>query len=361
MMEVTFYDREPETKEVLDTLRMKPRLITFIYGPINSGKTELITHLIEELSDDYVVFYINLRTKFLASYDDFIESLFEMEMETDRTVKKGKETLAELISSATKITGIPITREFIDYVFKDNKPKNAFSYMIKLFEEVKKSGKQPVIVLDELQKIGDVNVNGSLIYELFNFFIDLTKELHLCHVFAVTSDSLFIERVYSEAMLKGRCRYLLVDDFDYETTAAFLKGYGFTDEDVRVAWEYCGGKPVCLIELINSRNREEKAKEMFTFRIGELETRLKLVKELGDEIMIGSKRCDVHYEKLVSALKMFVSREEIGMNEVDEVSKRYLVKENILFVDPLTTMMKPQSRLDLSAIREVMRKLFTKV
>ena len=77
MMEVTFYDRERETKEIIDTLRMKPRLIT---------------HLIEELPDNYVVFYINLRTRFLAGYDDFIESLFEMD--TDRTVKKGKETLA---------------------------------------------------------------------------------------------------------------------------------------------------------------------------------------------------------------------------------------------------------------------------
>ncbi len=57
-------------------------------------------------------------------------------MKTDGAMRKGKKTLAELISSATNITGIPITREFIDYVFKDNKPKNAFSYMIKLFEEV---------------------------------------------------------------------------------------------------------------------------------------------------------------------------------------------------------------------------------
>ena len=353
MKRIEFHDRESETKEIRNILDAEPSLITFIYGPINSGKTALIAHLIEELSDDYVVFYINLRTKFLASYDDFIESLFEMEMETDKTVKKGKETLAELISSATKITGIPITKEFIDYVFKDNKPKNAFSYMLKLFEEVKKSGKQPVLILDELQKIGDAKVNGSLIYELFNFFIDLTKELHLCHVFAATSDSIFLERVYSEAMLKGRCRYLLVDDFDYEATAAFLKGYDITREDARVVWDYCGGKPICLVELINCENRAEKAKEMFTFRVGELETQLKLVKELGDEIMIGSKRCDVHYEKLVATLKMFVSREDIGMNEVDEVSKRYLVKENILFVDPLTAMMKPQSKLDLLAVREV--------
>jgi len=354
MMEVTFHDREQEAKEIMDTLRMKPRLITFIYGPINSGKTELITHLIEELSDDYVVFYINLRTKFLASYDDFIESLFEMEMETGGAMKKGKETLAELISSATKITGIPITKEFIDYVFKDNKPKNAFSYMIKLFEEVVHSGKQPVIVLDELQKIGDVNMNGSLIYELFNFFIDLTKELHLAHVFAITSDSLFLERVYSEAMLSGRCRYLMVDDFDYETTAAFLKSYGFTDEDVRVAWDYCGGKPVCLVELINCENRRGKVEEMLTLRTGELETMLKRVNELGSEMIIEDIKYRVSHEKLVEVLESFAACEAIGMNEVDEISKTFLVKKNVLFVDPLTKMIKPQSRLDLLAIRDVM-------
>ena len=91
------------------------------------------------------------------------------------------------------------------------------------------------------------------------------------------------------------------------------------------------------------------------FRTGELETRLKLVKELGDEITICGRRCDVHYENLVNALKMFVSRDEVGMNEVDEVSKRYLVKYNILFVDPLRKMMKPQSKLNLRAIREVVK------
>jgi AAA+ ATPase superfamily predicted ATPase len=278
MKRIEFHDREEEKQEIRDILGAEPSLITFVYGPINSGKTALITHLIEELSDDYIVFYINLRTKFLASYDDFIESLFEMEMETDKTVKKGKEALAELISSATKITGIPITREFIDYVFKDNKPKNAFSYMLKLFEEVKKSGKQPVLVLDELQKIGDVNVNGSLIYELFNFFIDLTKEQHLCHVFAVTSDSLFIERVYSEAMLEERCKYLLVDDFDYKQTMDFLEGYGWGAHEKEIAWHYVGGKPVSLVRLINEKISEKKIEEvagrMLKLRTGEVKQRI---------------------------------------------------------------------------------------
>ncbi|HIE31835.1 MAG TPA: ATP-binding protein, partial [Methanosarcinales archaeon] len=228
MRTIEFHNRENEMKEIRAILDSRPTLITFIYGPINSGKTELIGHMTSEMPDEYVVFYINLRTKFLASYDEFIESLFEMEMESEETKKKRKETLAELVSSVTKVAGIPITREFLDYVFKDKKPKNAFSYIIKLFEEVKASGKQPVLILDELQKIGDVNVNGPLIYELFNFFIDLTKEKHLAHVFVATSDSLFIEQIYNEAMLQGRCRYLLVDDFDEATTAAFLGGYGFT-------------------------------------------------------------------------------------------------------------------------------------
>ena len=57
------------------------------------------------------------------------------------------------------------------------------------------------------------------------------------------------------------------------------------------------------------------------------------------------------FDNQVTVLKTFVSRDEVGMNEVDEVSKRYLVKDNILFVDPLRKIMKPQSKLNLQAIR----------
>lgn len=49
-----------------------------------------------------------------------------------------------------------------------------------------------------------------------DFFVRLTKELHLAHVFVMTSDSISIERVYSEAMLDGRSDYVLIDDFEEE-------------------------------------------------------------------------------------------------------------------------------------------------
>ncbi|MCK4458676.1 MAG: ATP-binding protein, partial [Methanosarcinales archaeon] len=318
-----------------------------VYGPINSGKTDLITHTIEELPDEYVVFYINLRTKFLSSYDEFIESLFEMEMETEGALKKRKETLTELVSSVTKVAGIPITREFLDYVFKDKKPKNAFSYIIKLFEEVKNSGKQPVLILDELQKIGDVKVNGPLIYELFNFFIDLTKEKHLAHVFAMTSDSLFIEQIYSEAMLEGRCRYLLVDDFDYETTAAFLEKYGFTDEERAIAWEYCGGKPVCLVELVNAKiNGKDVESEAKKF----LKIRTSQILSIFDEISLG--KVEYSEKDIIEEFKNFEQEEILQYGRINK-EKIFLVERNVFFIDPTQRTIKPQSRLNLLAVREV--------
>ena len=356
MKSIEFHNREKETKEIRAILDSRPTLITFIYGPINSGKTELITHTIDELPEEYVVFYINLRTKFLASYDDFIESLFEMELETEGALRKRKETLAELVSSVTKVAGIPINKEFLDYVFKDKKPKNAFSYIIKLFEEVKNSGKQPVFILDEMQKIGDVKMNGSLIYELFNFFIDLTKELHLAHVFAISSDSLFIEEVHSEAMLEGRCRYLLVDDFEEATTAAFLEGHGFSEEEKAVAWEYCGGKPACLVELVTTeKNRKEKAEEMLGIRMGQIEGLIEDAREFGYKISYGEERIVLNEEHILKSLEEFGDRDYLKAGELSKSVKLGLIKANILFLDPVKQIVKPQSKLNLLAIREVMR------
>jgi len=343
MKKIKFHNREKEIKEIRSILHVEPSLITFIYGPINSGKTTLVSHLTEELPEAYAPFYINLRTKFLSSYDEFIESLFEMEMETEGVKRKKRETLAELVSSVTKVAGIPINKEFLDYVFKDNKPKNAFSYIIKLFEEVKATGKQPVLILDELQKIGDVKVNGFLIYELFNFFIDLTKEKHLAHVFVMTSDSLFIEQIYSEAMLEDRCRYLLVDDFDEETTTAFLEEYGFSDDEMVVAWKYCGGKPICLVELVNTEeDRKGKAEEMLKIRKGQIE-----------EIVYSLEARDREmFDAVMGTLSEFIEKDTVGYKYISDEIK-FLVGKNIIFADSVDKELRAQSKLNLIALRDV--------
>ncbi len=356
MERIEFHDREKEMKEFMDILNSEPSLITFVYGPINSGKTTLINHLIKQLPEEYTPVYINLRGRFITGYEDFLNVLFEID--ESGVINNAGEYATAILKDLKTLSGIPIPINLFEQIFeKKDKSKDMFRYIEHFFVEMS-AKRVPVMIIDELQVIGDMEINGHLIYKLFNFFVRLTKELHLAHVFVVTSDSLFIERVYSEAMLSERCKYLLVDDFDYETTTAFLDHYGFDMHETEIAWQYVGGKPVSLVRLINERRSgkriEDAAGGMLKLRTGEVKTRLKIVNELGAEIMIVNKRCDVHHEKLVSALKMFVTRDEVGADELDEVSKRYLVKENILFADPLSNTIKTQSMLNLLAIREAM-------
>ena len=69
--------------------------------------------------------------------------------------------------------------------------------------------------------------------------------------------------------------------------------------------------------------------EMLTLRTGELKTMLKIVNELGDEITIMGRRYSVNYDRLVDSLRKFADVDEIGLDELDEVSKRYLVRKNV--------------------------------
>jgi len=50
MKRTPFHDREMEINEIMKILDVEPSLITFVYGPINSGKTTLISHLIREMT-----------------------------------------------------------------------------------------------------------------------------------------------------------------------------------------------------------------------------------------------------------------------------------------------------------------------
>ncbi len=52
---------------------------------------------------------------------------------------------------------------------------------------------------------------------------------------------------------------------------------------------------------------------------------------------------------------MFNERDKISTSEIDEVVKMYLVKNNILFAECANETIKSQSKLDLLAIREILK------
>jgi len=366
--DIEFFDREKEKEEIMNVLRTKPQLLNFVYGPINSGKTSLITNLIENLPENYVVIYINLRERAIPSYDDFLEVIFDVKYEgiltkIMRFLGRQKDTVDEVISDLGKMHKIPIPKGIFTRIFKEEKPKNAFIYILDLIKNIKKKGKNPVFIIDELQKIGDVKTNGYLIYDVFNFFIRLTKELHICHVFALSSDSLFIERVYNEALLKYRCRYLLVDDFDEKTAGKFLEKYGFTEEEIKLANDYVGGKPSLLTTMIDEkkigRGLNDYVEKGLADSKEEIAQLLYYIKTIGVKTKYQEKDIDVNYEGTTEILKKF-SGNDFYKYSVITPELCYLVSKNILFVDTREKIIKPQSKFDLLAIREILKEIETK-
>ncbi|OQX21581.1 MAG: hypothetical protein BWK75_02920 [Candidatus Altiarchaeales archaeon A3] len=341
-----FFDREKEKEEIIGILRTEPQLINFIYGPINSGKTTLISNLIENLPENYVVFYINLRQNPISTYKDFLEELFDTDFEDGLVEKKIKKAVPDAIADLKTVFGIPIPPKLFEKIFSSEDPKSAFRYLLKIMGKVKEHNKIPVLIIDELQVIGDLKVDGNLIYKLFNFFVALTKELHLCHVFALSSDSLFIEKVYNEAILKERCQYLLVDEFDKETTKKFLERSKISREEYSAAWNILGGKPGMLIAFINAGNRKKFVEETIMKRKGEIEELVFSLKDKNKEI----------FEKIIKIFENFRSVEFAKYKYITE-EIHLLVAHNIVFVDPLKKTIRMQSKSDLIAVREILKEI----
>ncbi len=340
---IEFHDREKEIEEITRILKAPPNLITFVYGPINSGKSSLMDEVSGRLKSHYVVFYVDLRERFIKNYDDFVRVLFKVHR---GKVKDYKAFLAKVLEGFN-FEGLPIPKNLLVELLRSSDVEDVFEYIITVFEIVKKKGKIPVLVLDELQVIGDLKINDLLIYRLFNLFVSITKKRHLAHIFAITSDSLFIERVYNEAMLQGRCRYLLVDDFDYATTVSFLRKHSFSEEEIELTWNYFGGKPVYLVEAINNKHRlKEFCEESLEDRVSSILYRVRSLKRENEDL----------FQRVITIFKHFEESETAECDEIcDEVV--WTVKNNILFLNPRKRLLKPQSRLDLLAIRRVLREL----
>ncbi|PKM92483.1 MAG: ATP-binding protein [Euryarchaeota archaeon HGW-Euryarchaeota-1] len=347
-----FFDREREKEEILNILRTEPQLINFIYGPINSGKTTLITDMIENLPDDYVVFYINLRGKLIKEYGGFVRVLFKVKRKeiSEKVIEKG-EKLAKraLVLAGRYLSGIPIEKDMLDGFLDAESTEDVFEFLEEYFLKISEE-KIPVLIIDELQVIGDLKINGKAIYKLFNFFIRLTKELHICHVFALSSDSLFIENVYSEAMLEGRANYILVDDFDEQTTKKFLEKYNISKEEQELGWNYFGGKPGYLSDIVNTKFTGKDIKKA-------IEKTLKIRKGQIEEIIYTLKDEDKEmFKGCTDVLKKFKDKDNFDYLNVTKYI-RFLVGKNIIFVNCAEKNIKAQSKINLLAMREILKEI----
>ena len=353
---MTFFDREEDVKRLKAVLSGEPNLVYFVYGPINSGKTALLSKVFEELPEEYVVFYINFRGLDVEQIEDLMRVLFDVEY------GKGKEALKEIVKEVLKegaklfkkAKGIPIPEKVFDYLFeKGKKTEDAFRYLENLFREIIEERKRPVLVVDELQVIKNVmNATGQRVLDrLFNFMVRLTKEIHLCHCLCATSDCLFIEEIYTNARLEGRAEYLLVDDLKKEDALRVYEGFGF--EDKELVWDYIEGKFGDMIRLFERKKIGFSEKEALELMLRDAVERL-------DEFLLQVKRFrrsfegeEIREEEVRKALSVFKTEKEVRKSAIDIVYRNYLVRENILFYNPVLGTVRPQSRLIERAIKEV--------
>ena len=239
--EPAFVNREDELAYLQSWISAKPENILFLYGPKSSGKTTLIYRFIEQnLSHGkYDIKHFNLRELLLVNYESFLQAFFEMK-DREQVKETRQYDLKVFKLSVETLKGIEL-REL-----------DPFVVMKRELEKSNKKGKRPVIIIDELQALDEIYFNGGreLLNEMFNFFVAMTKESHLCHVIIASSDGYFIDRVYQDSKLKKTSEFMEVEylqQADVMDWLSHLDKYSkidrfVLDDSQRAAiWDFFGG------------------------------------------------------------------------------------------------------------------------
>ncbi len=351
---MVFYNREDDISRMKAVLSGDPNLLYFVYGPINSGKTALLMKVLEELPEEFRVFYINFRRLETRRYEDFIRALFTVKYQGIWEKVKEKSDLMlggiEFLEKVAKKINytIPIPKEvFKVFIRGEEGEMDCFKYLEEVMRRLNGVGKRPILVLDELQMLKEIKKNGPILHDLFNFLVGMTKETHLCHSLCSTSDCLFIEDIYSNARLEGRAKYILVDDLPKDEAFKLYDGFGFNDKEL--VWDWIGGKVGDMVRLYEEKKQgyseEEGLRNMLKDEAGRLSWMLKLIKD-------GEKE-GPSIEDLDKTLGIFKRRDKVKHTEVESKVLKFLIEENILFYNPVEGTVCPQGRLIHRAIEEV--------
>ena len=354
---MVFYNRQDDIRRMKAVLSGDPNLVYFVYGPINSGKTALLMKVLEELPEEYRVFYINFRG-LEGGYSKIMRAFFRLGDENLwKKIRERAPIVAGAIEYVEKIaekfnTKIELPGEIIRLLQvggEDPEKIDVFDYLEGIMRNFKEKGKKSILVIDELQVIRDeLNATGGpVLGRLFNFLVRMTKETHLCHSLCATSDCLFIEDIYSNARLEGRAKYILVDDLPKDDAFKLYDGFGFNDKEL--VWDWIGGKVGDMVRLYEEKKQgyseEEGLRNMLKDEAGRLSWMLKLIKD-------GEKE-GPSIEDLDKTLGIFKRRDKVKHTEVGSKVLKFLIEENILFYNPVEGTVCPQGRLIHRAIEEV--------
>ncbi|KPA09954.1 ATP-binding protein [Candidatus Magnetomorum sp. HK-1] len=256
-----FINREKELDYLKGWIQDEPKNILFIYGPKSSGKTTLLMNFINiHLNNKhYNIKHFNLREVLIANYIDFIQAFFEIDYSKERPELKQK--------TQYSLKVFKLSREIKKSL--ENKTLDPFVVMKKELIKLSKKGKRPVIIIDELQALEDIYLNGQreLLKELFNFFVAMTKESHLCHVIIASSDGYFMKRIFEDSKLTKTSRFYLVDYLTEEDSKYWLNHlesesaitrFKLSEAQIEMIWKFIGGSMWEISNLLGELQRCSK-------------------------------------------------------------------------------------------------------
>ena len=218
----------------------------WVYGPKSAGKTTLIEYILEKKleSEKFNIKYLNFRRTLIGSFDNFIESFIEEKDEDEEQTE---------LSRNYNLFGLFKLEAKTLKKIKENR-KNIFNYLMESFQ---KEQRKNIFIIDEIQTLQDIYINGDkkLLNEFLNFCIALTKETHLSHVLILTSNTLFLNRIYSNAKMKTTSDFKLIDHLPYNEIEFWLTNIlGFSKTDTEQIYDYLGGNVAHIKKLIDFKD-----------------------------------------------------------------------------------------------------------
>ncbi len=330
-------DREKEIEFLKDWFGGVPKEILWIYGPKSSGKTTLIEYVIEkELIKDFKLFdknrywikYLNLRGLVIGSYNSFIEAFFE---------EKDEEEQLDELNRRYKLGVFELEAKTLKKIRE--RKKNLFNLLI---EQLNKINKQKIIIIDEIQTLEDIYINGEkeLLKEFLNFCVRLTKELHLSHLVILSSNTIFINRIYNYAKLKKTSTFYKIDHIERIIVEDWLKKENFTNREIGLIWEYLGGCVFDIQRLLRNRKNIKSLQEYLEHQKWLAYTEIMHFLNFSGKVTDEERRLFKEIAKIILKRGYFVSDSDKYRTTIEKFSDI-----EILFFDPLSLRVTGNNRL----------------
>ncbi len=350
-----FINRQYELDFLRAFIKDTPNRLLFMYGPKSSGKTTLLFKFVEEIENNpkYNIMFFNLRKMLIVNYSDFIRVFF--------TVAENLPASESKTRYEYDLKVFKLSYESIEKIEK--KEYDPFIVMEAELIKMRNKGIVPIIIIDELQALSEIYFNGQreLLKELFNFFVAMTKESHLCHVIISSSDGYFIERIYSDSKLQKTSTFLEVDYLEKEDIFYWLNNlekesgitaFTLTQEQIEIIWHYFGGSIWEIYELLSHQFQFAKDGKVSNEDI--LSFSKAKIKAFAIKFQDYAKFNPFKIELLKISNKYFTKKGSVILMDYDAYAKQgenykyiadeigSLVQKNLFSYNPVTGEYKPQ-------------------